>query len=98
MRSPSRSGATTAGARGPVERRGAAHRRHILPDLEGAFDGLGGGASAPARDKRAGQRRVAKIDRDGVVDDAAQPRRGDRPALGAAIVVEPALDIIEPDA
>src|SRR5713101_8316799 len=85
-------------SRRPVQRRGAARRRRIVPDLEGAVDGRHPAAPAPARDKGAGERRVAKMDRDRVVEHAAQPGWGDRPALGAAIVVEPRLHVVKPAA
>src|ERR1700681_2855958 len=85
-------------AGGAVQGCEATGRRRVVPDLEGALDRLDLGASAPARDKAARQTRIAEIDRDRVVDYAAQPRGGHRPALAAAIVVEPRLDFVEPDA
>src|SRR5438034_4032430 len=72
-----------------VQRRGAPGRWRVVPDLEGAVDGFDPVAPAPAHDKGAGERRIAKIDRDRIVEHATQPGRGHRPAPGAAIVVEP---------
>src|SRR6266568_9041599 len=85
-------------SRRPVQRRGAAWRRRIVPDLEGAVDRRDLAAPAPARDKGAGERRVAKMDRDRVIEHTAQPGGGHRPALGAAIIVEPRLQRVEPAA
>src|SRR5258708_35931628 len=53
-------------SRRPVQRRGAPRRRRVIPDLEGAVDGFGHLAPAPAGDKGTGQRRIATIDRDRV--------------------------------
>src|SRR5579862_5163990 len=55
-------------SRRPVQRGDAARRRRVVPDLEGAVDGFHPAAAAPARDKGAGERGVAKIDRDRVIE------------------------------
>src|SRR5688500_9865647 len=81
-----------------MQRRGLSGGRHIVSNLESALDGVGAMAAAPARHKGAGEGRVTEMHRNRVVEDAAQARRSDGPAVGAAILVEPGLDPVEPGA
>lgn len=87
-----------ARVRGAVQGSGRPPVRHIVADPKGAFHRIDARTTAPARDKGAGEGGIGEMDGDGVVEHAAQPRRGHRPAVGAAIVVEPGLDAVEPGA
>src|ERR1700730_4924701 len=49
-------------------------------------------ADAPARDKRGGERCIREMDRNRIVENAARPRRCHRPAVRAAILIEPGGD------
>src|SRR5437660_2342956 len=61
-----------------VQRRGAPSRWRVVPDLERAVDGFDPVAPAPARDKGAGKRRIAEIDRDRIVQAPTPPGRAHR--------------------
>jgi hypothetical protein len=63
--------------------------RLILAYLEHAAIRLRPGPGAPPGDKRARKCGVEEINRDGVVQHAPRPGRRDRPAVGAAILIEP---------
>src|SRR5262249_20049872 len=56
---------------------------------ENALRGLDLVTSAPPRNKGAREGRVERVDRHGVVQHPAHPGRCHRPAVGAAIFVEP---------
>src|SRR3984893_9399867 len=64
-------------------------RRLILAHPERPFGGLDLVACSPARDKRSSERWIGEVDRDRVVQHPAGPRRRHRPAVRAAILVEP---------
>src|SRR5438094_8838582 len=81
MRCPWSFRAVAGCVRGAVQWRGAACHWRVVTHREGALDGLDLVAAAPARDKGAGQYRIAKIDRGRVIQHAAQSRRRHRPAL-----------------
>jgi len=51
---------------------------------------------APSRHKRARDRRVGEVDGNYVIDDGTDAARGHCPAIGASILVEPRLHLIEP--
>src|SRR6266853_2837222 len=51
---------------------------------------------APSGHERARYGCVGQIDRDCIVDDATRAARGHCPAIGASILVEPRLHLIEP--
>src|SRR5438552_5904275 len=64
-------------------------RRLIFAHPERSFGGLDLVANAPAGDKRAGERGITEVDRDRIVQHPARPRRRHRPAVRAAVLVEP---------
>src|SRR6516164_7190730 len=66
-----------------------ARRRPIVAKPKHAPLRLGLGPGAPPGDKRARERSLAEIDRYGVVQHAARPRWRHRPAVAAAVPVEP---------
>ena len=67
-------------------------RRFVVTNAEQPALGFNFRSRAPAGDKRSRQRRVEEIDRDGIVQHAAGAGRRYRPAVGAAIPVEPFRD------
>src|SRR5215471_11737395 len=64
-------------------------RRLILPDLEHPARGLGSMTDAPPSDERTREGRIREIERNGIIEHAAHSRRGHRPSISAAILVEP---------
>ena len=72
-----------------------ARRRLILADLEGAVGVLDSIAGAPSDNKGGSHGGVVEVDRDRVVQRAAQTCWRHRPAIGPAIRIEPRLYLIE---
>ena len=77
-------------------------RRHgvrywsIVSNPKYPFSDLDLSSDAPARHEGARQCSVDKMDRQRVVDDAADAARRDRPADRTAVFVKPTLHLIEP--
>ena len=63
--------------------------RRVVSHLKYAARGLSPVAGTPPRDKGTREGRIEEIDRDGVIEHAAHPRWGDRPAISATILIEP---------
>src|SRR5215471_5360362 len=72
-----------------MQRRSYTWRRLILAHPEYAAIRLRLSPGAAPGDKRARERGVQEIDRYGIIQHAACPRRGHRPTVSAAICVEP---------
>ena len=70
--------------------------RFILAHLEHTSCRLDLGPDAPAGDKRARERGIGEVDRDGVIQHAARSRRRHRPSVRAAVLVEPGGDLRVP--
>ena|SRR5258707_8710740 len=66
-----------------------AWRRFVVSDAKQTVDRLDPPRSAPSGDERARNRHVGEIDRDGIIDDAPDTARGQRPTIRAGILVEP---------
>src|SRR5438067_13687884 len=64
-------------------------RRLIFAHPERSFGGLELVANAPARDERTGERCIGEVNRNCVVEHAARSRWRHRPAVRAAVLVEP---------
>src|SRR5216683_4750218 len=73
-------------------------RRLIVPYPEHALRGLDPVPGAPPGHEGARESRVEEVDRQGVIQHAAYPRRRQRPAICATIPVEPCSHLIEPTA
>src|SRR5438105_12169983 len=84
----------------PVRRCPDARFWLIVAHFEHAAIRLRPGPGAPSGNERAGERGVEKIDRDGVIQQAAHSGRRHRPSVRAAIRVEPGghLHITLPEA
>jgi hypothetical protein len=63
--------------------------RLISPDPEHALRSLDLVTSAPPGYERARQRRVGEVNRDGVVQHSAKPRRRHCPAVSPAVLIQP---------
>src|SRR5260370_41026653 len=61
----------------------------VLADLEHAPDRCDFGPGAPANNESARERGIREIDRNGVVQHAAQPGWCHYPAISTAVLVEP---------
>src|SRR5689334_16944248 len=66
-----------------------ARRRLVVANAEHPTIRLNSGPRAPPGDKRARERGVGEIDRHGIVQHTAHTGRRHRPAVGAAILIEP---------
>jgi hypothetical protein len=77
---------------------GMRRRWFVLADLKGAISDLHLGFGTPTRDEAGGARRIEKIDRDRVVGDTSQPSWRHRPTIGAAVRVQPGVDVGQPPA
>ena len=73
-------------------------RRLMVPHPEYPLRGLDLVPSAPAGHEGAREGRVEEVDRQGVIQNAPQPGRSQRPAICATIPVEPRPHLIEPPA
>src|SRR5262249_52017317 len=81
------------GSRRPVQPCPDPRRRLILTHLENAAGHLGFRPDAPSGNECTGKRRIREINRDRVVQHPAHSRRRHRPAIGAAILVQPRGDL-----
>ena len=72
-----------------MARRSDPWRRLILSHLEHAPGSLDQTSGTPPGDKGAREGSIGEVDRDGVIQHSAGPRRRDCPAVCAAVLVEP---------
>src|SRR6516164_1671216 len=86
-------GLTLSLSRRPMQSRPHPRRRLILSDLEHPTSRLDLGASAPPSDESARERGISEVDRDRVIQHPPHPRGRHRPAIGAAVLVEPHGDL-----
>jgi hypothetical protein len=68
--------------------------RPILAHLERPIADLDVRPGTPSRHESRGQRQ--EVDRDRIIDNPAQPGRSHRPAIGAAVLVKPNMDLGQP--
>jgi len=88
-------GSGDSSPRRPVRLRRDALLRRVFAQAEAAFMRFDAVAEAPARDERARDRRVEKVDGERVIHDPAQARGRHGPVAGAAIRIEPRRQVIE---
>jgi hypothetical protein len=79
-------------SRRPVQPRPKPRLRFVLAHPEHASGRLDLVVDAPARDKRARECWIGKVDRDRIVQHPARSRRCHRPAIRTTILVEPGGD------
>jgi hypothetical protein len=68
-------------------------RRLISSHSERPFADFDARPGAPSRQESRSQRGVEEIDRDRIVDNAGQPGRGHRPAIGTTVLVKPSVHL-----
>jgi len=79
-----------------VARRSDPLCRLVLSHLKHAPGSLDQTSGTLSGDKSARERGIGEVDRDGVIQNPAHPRERHRPAIGAAVLVEPRGDLSMP--